>query len=207
VDFLEGKGQSQIVKQQIKDMSLADQHSPWGKLASAFRANNSRVINQMPVEASKRLQAKGRIQHADPIGEMIHISAFERLFKPIKIETSGADYKPDNLVAAIPFIAASYWHKAHNLDSPWKPPLIDTIFSWKRIYMVDWDGNPFDPENPDHCRRVFDVLPAPDKIGVYEMPPEMKNFVIPRKATAAAAVVPFPPIDPPLLPPDVRSAG
>jgi len=51
------------------------------------------------------------------------------------------------------------------------------------------------------------VIPAPDKIGLTEMPPEMKNFIIPKKAGPAAPVVPFAPPGPPLPPSDLRSAG
>jgi len=52
------------------------------------------VINQLPIEAGKDLQAKGRIQHADPIGEMVHISAFARLLKEIKVENAAKVYRP-----------------------------------------------------------------------------------------------------------------
>jgi uncharacterized protein (DUF2235 family) len=184
-EFFEGPNDERI-KDGVRQLAEADQHSPWG-WARKLRRNNARVINQLPIEAEKKLQAKGRIQHADPIGEMIHISALERLFKKIKVEGSPEDYRPRNLVAAIPFIAASYWRTAHNLDTPWKPPLIGPIFSWKRIYVVDWDGMPLDAGNATHARRVFDMIPAPDTLGVKAMPPEMKNFLIPQRAVAVSA--------------------
>jgi uncharacterized protein (DUF2235 family) len=191
VSFFEG-GTYDDVKQVIRDQVSADQHSPWA-LARLVRPNNSRVINQLPIEASKKLQAKGRIQHADPIGEMIHVSAFERL--------KSAAYRPGNLLAAIPFIAASYWRTSHNLDTAWKPPLIGAIFSWQRIYVVDWEGVPLDPANADHARRVFEIIPTPEQIGVTAMPPEMENFLIPQKTatavTAPAASVSALPVKPP----------
>jgi hypothetical protein len=122
---------------------------------------------------------------------MIHVSAFERLSK-------STAYRPGNLLAAIPFIAASYWRTSHNLDTAWKPPLIGAIFSWQRIYVVDWDGVPLDPANADHARRVFEIIPTPEQIGVIAMPPEMENFLIPQRAvTGPAASVSTLPVKPP----------
>ena len=147
------------------------------------------MINQLPIGSEKHLQAKGRIQHADPIGEMVHVSAFERLLQQIKVERKSAVYRPPNLLAAIPFIAASYLRKSHAIATPWEP-FVGPIFSWQRIYLVDWDGRPLDPANADDARRVFEILPAPDKIGVTAMPAEMSDFLIPQKTPAAASTMP-----------------
>jgi hypothetical protein len=144
---------------------------------SWLRPKNQRVINQVPVARAGKLSVKGRIQHADPIREMIHISAFERLKKPIRIETKAAEYWPANLLAAIPFVAASYLRRQRDVATPWAD-VVKRIFTWQRIYVVDWDGMPLDPDKADDAKRVFDVIPKPQDIGVTTMPPEMENFVL-----------------------------
>ena len=188
-DFFEGATEDTIQKR-ICDVAIGDQHSPWG-WARRFRRNNARVMNQLPHEPSKNLQAKGRIQHADPIGEMIHISAFERLHKSIKVETTTEVYGPCNLVAAIPFVAASYQRKSNSFATPWKSPLVEPIFEWSRIYVVGWDGMPYDPANPAHAETVLNtILPRPDEIGLTKMPAAMKPFCLPARVGPPAAAAP-----------------
>ena len=138
------------------------------------------ISNQVPVTTAGKLQTEGRVQHADPIGEMIHISAFERRNKSVKSEKDDIVYRPDNLLAAIPFIAASYLSKAHPVDTPWAN-IVKPIFSWQRIRVVDWDGTPLAPGDPRHISRVFEVIPSPADIGVTRMPREMNNFILPEK--------------------------
>ena len=164
----------------VQKQTMATQHWPWG-WADKVRANNNRVVNQLPVQAKKGIQAKGRIPHADPIGEMIHIAAFERLFKEVKVEHSTVTYQPPNLLAAIPFVAATYL-RDHPIDTPWAS-LVAPIFAWNRIYVVGWDGIPLDPLKEDHARRVFALLPDPETLGVTEMPPAMKAALIPARST------------------------
>src|SRR5207244_12166822 len=67
LDFLEGEQSSEVVKQNIRDMFAADQHSPW-EVVSVFRSKNSRVINQLPVEPSQTLQSRARIPQTGPSG-------------------------------------------------------------------------------------------------------------------------------------------
>ncbi len=167
----------------IRKMALADQHGPWA-WAKLFRGNNARVVNQLPLSAAKGLQAKGRIPHADPIGEMIHISAFDRLFKPVKTGKRSGKYAPRNLYAAIPFIAATYRGR-RELATPWAA-FTDQIFSWKHVFVVDWDGRPLDPRIDADVARVFALLPEPKQVGVDAMPAEMKSFIVPRRTPVAA---------------------
>ncbi len=205
-DFFE-KG---VIRDEVKALCTADQHSPWG-WADRVRPRNARVINQLPIEAAKDLQAKGRIQHADPIGEMIHISAFARLLKKIKVEGSSRVYRPRNLLAAIPFVAATYYRKRYQIDTPWKDFVV-SIFSWQHIRVIDWDGMPLDPADPKQAARVLtDILPKPADIGVTEMPPEMEAFKIPPAPTpdlstpepqAPVTLPPPPPVHAPSAAPD-----
>jgi hypothetical protein len=201
-DFFE-KG---VIRDEMKALCLADQHSPWG-WADSIRSRNARVINQLPIEAGKDLQAKGRIQHADPIGEMVHISAFERLLKEIRVENAAKVYRPHNLVDTIPFIAATYYRKRYQIDTPWKD-FVASIFSWQHIRVVDWDGTPLDPADRDHAQRVLkDILPEPADIGVTEMPPEMEAFKItPAPSPDLSAPEPMAPVSAP-SPPAAPSAA
>lgn len=169
--------EGKIIKDSIRRQVTADQHKSW-ELVSLLRKNNVRVINQVPVTTAAKLQTEGRIQHADPIGEMIHISAFERRNKTVKSEKDDIVYQPDNLLAAIPFIAASYLSKAHPIDTPWVH-IVKPIFAWQRIRVVDWDGTPLAPGDPKHISRVFEMIPTPADIGITKMPREMDNFVLP----------------------------
>jgi hypothetical protein len=171
----EGRFFKNIIRQQVS----ADQHKPW-ELVSLLRKNNVRVINQVAVTNVAKLQTEGRIQHADPIGEMIHISAFERRSKTVKSEKDRIVYRPDNLLAAIPFVAASYLSRAHPVDTPWAT-IVKPIFSWQRIRVVDWDGTPLAPSDPKHISRVFALIPAPAEIGIAAMPREMNNFILPER--------------------------
>jgi hypothetical protein len=174
-DFFEDAGAS-VIRQDIRNASTADQHAPW-EIVSLLRPKNLRVINQVPVARAGKLTVKGRIQHADPIREMIHVSAFERLRQTIKIDTKTAKYNPANLLAAIPFVAASYLRRQNDVPTPWAD-VVKRIFTWQRIYVVDWDGTPLDPGSADDARRVFKIIPNPRDIGVTTMPLEMKNFVL-----------------------------
>jgi hypothetical protein len=175
-DFFEAE-RATAIKTRIAEQVAADQHKPW-ELVSLLRPNNLRVINQVPVMNAGRLAAKGRIQHADPIGEMIHIAAFTRLMQQIRIERETTRYSPHNLLAAIPFVAASYIRRGQTHDPEWEK-IVAPIFSWQRIFVVDWDGTPLSRENPAHVRRAFELLPKPAAIDVHAMPDEMKKFVLP----------------------------
>jgi hypothetical protein len=166
-----------VVKERVRQQIVAQQHKPW-ELVSIFRRDNLRVINQVPVSNAGKLKTQGRIQHADPIGEMIHVSAFERLSKQIHRERKNVRYWPANLTAAIPFVAASYVKTGKAGETPW--PFLQPVFSWQRIYVVDWDGIPLSRENPDHVRRVFDVIPRPEAMNISAMPSEMLKYVFQR---------------------------
>jgi len=166
-----------VIKDRIRRQFIADQHKPW-ELVSLLRPDNVRVINQVPVASAGSRETQGRIQHADPIGEMIHVSAFERLLKEIKVERKSAAYRPDNLVAAIPFVAASYLRRDKPADTPWAD-IVKPIFSWQRIFVVDWDGTPLGRDKEDEVRRAFEIIPRPDALGVTVMPQEMRKFVLP----------------------------
>ncbi len=174
-DFFDPGGSGLLVKERIRQQITAPQHKPW-EVVSVFRQDNVRVINQLPVLSVGRLQTEGRIQHADPIGEMIHVSAFERLKKQVEREGKEITYWPANLLAAIPFVAASYLKAGNEANTPW--PFLKQIFSWQRIYVVDWDGFPLSREKPEHVRRAFEIIPPPEMLKMTAMPPEMRKYLL-----------------------------
>jgi uncharacterized protein (DUF2235 family) len=172
------------VLERISKLVDADQHKPWEVVSSALgRPDNHRIINQVPLASAGQHAVPGRVPHADPIGEMIHVSALERLNREIKIEKKTTAYSPTNLVGAIPFIAASYLGHDASIDADWAK-IVGPIFSWRHILVVNWDGTPLLPTEPDHVREVSKLLPKPAAIRVSAMPAEMRQFLLPAPAAA-----------------------
>jgi type VI secretion system (T6SS) phospholipase Tle1-like effector len=183
-----------VVQDAIKSLSSSIQHKPWALVRGPL-PDACRIINQLPLPKLSSIEAVGRVPHSDPIGEMIHVSALERMRsdKPITIDKgralglvdtalralhlSDSRYAPRNLTGVIPYIAATYLQK-HGVDTQWKN-FVDAIFSWKEILVVDWDGRPLDPALEPDVQRVFKLLPTPEAVHVREMPPEMKLILMP----------------------------
>lgn len=185
-----------VIREEIKSVSYYVQHKPWALLKTITK-NASRTINQLPVRKKRSMEAVGLVPHSDPIGEMIHVSALERMKsdKPNMVDKgrllglldkglralhlSSSRYAPPNLIEAIPFVAATYvgTHAAAT-DTPWKQ-FVARIFSWKEIRIVDWDGRPLDPEIKEDVVRAFELLPTPDALQIREMPAEMKLLLRP----------------------------
>jgi Uncharacterized alpha/beta hydrolase domain (DUF2235) len=184
------------VKDTIKEIVKSDQHKPW-PIASAVRADSRRVINQIALAKSDDYQASGRVPHADPIGEMVHVAAFERLNKVAKVDkgwlmskVSATDiaYQPPNVIGVIPYIAATYLkdpvHR-QQAQTAWKE-IVAPIFSWLEIKVVDWNGFPLDPTTPEGVARAFQILPEPGAIGCSRMPDAMRYVLRERHAVSAA---------------------
>jgi uncharacterized protein (DUF2235 family) len=176
----------------VKQLSVSKKHRPWA-LARFVRPDASRVINQITPQRLKKIEAKGMVPHADPIGEMIHVSALHRISSD-KSMSSGLSslqrlatrlhlfdprYRPRNLTGVIPYIAATYLdrhfsdQKKNPIETPWKKAVVQ-IFPWKHIRIVDWNGEPLDPSVDADVARAFQLLPGPEAIGVREVPREMK---------------------------------
>ena len=127
--------------------ALADQHEP---RRGAFLLDNFafRSIANLPSHGL----AKGEAnvcwdRHADPIGEMVHISALERLGKIVNIEGRSIRYAPNNLLRVVKPIRETYANcqRATALEPD--------------IRVVDWSGRELLPEvNADQSvvHRVLD---------------------------------------------------
>jgi hypothetical protein len=172
------------------------QHEPWAKLYTVYR-RNYRVINQLPLPNVPPEEASGRVPFTDPINEWVHISALKRL-KEAKVVTdrgkvlnavrSAGPYRPYNLLGAIPYLAASYIRKATSRN-PWHDLDIAPLVTWKESRLVDWDGEIFDPNDPEDIAAVFGLLPSPDEIGVKKRPTEMEYILDPRHWTPPVAIL------------------
>jgi len=80
-----------------------------------------------------------------PTGEMVHISALERLGKQVDIDGQTQAYEPKNLRAVIPHIQATY------SGSKTCSGTID-------IAVVDWSGEVLEPAEQAARERVLDAL-------------------------------------------------
>jgi hypothetical protein len=81
-----------------------------------------------------------------PTGEMVHISALERLGNRVAVDGKPQIYKPKNLLAVIPYIRATYTGRTKSDEA------ID-------VPVVDWSGNVLEPEHHHARKKVLDVLP------------------------------------------------
>jgi hypothetical protein len=81
-------------------------------------------------------------RHADPIGEMVHVCALDRIGAKVKISDKSAAYAPINLLQVLQTIEATYRLK-HDRQTE-----LD-------ILVVDWTGNIL---NPKHSHEQSIVL-------------------------------------------------
>lgn len=86
-----------------------------------------------------------RDRHADPIGEMIHISALARLGAQVKIDGGTESYSPTNLLQVLNIIEETYSPERYKLAGP-------------DIHVVDWEGRDLDPTLPDDQSTVRKII-------------------------------------------------
>ncbi len=86
-------------------------------------------------------------RHADPIAEMVHVSALERIGLRVEIDAGSGVvmktlYGPKNLMDVLHIIKDTYQ---------------DASFA-HGIRVVKWDGAEFDPIEPDDCKSVLSIV-------------------------------------------------
>jgi hypothetical protein len=86
-----------------------------------------------------------RDRHADPIGEMIHISALEGAGQQVQVGSRRDRYAPANLVQVLQVVEETYSGAEVRLDGP-------------DIHVVDWSGREFDPALPHDQQTVRKVI-------------------------------------------------
>ena len=174
------------VRGEIKALAKKSfQHVPGKLWRMAFWRDPRRIINQIRLEDTRGIKEEGRVSFADPIGEMVHVSAFDRLSGYLKGGTrlrwwlrrfhkKVKYYYSTNLLVVIPYLVATYL-QYHKDQTPWSDcEFIGSIFSWRAVRLVDWDGQPLDPQKPEDVVRAFEILPKPDDIAIAKMPGEMQ---------------------------------
>lgn len=177
-DLLDGNGEIRREIREHRDWAL---HKPWAPLYVFYPANH-RVINQLSPNA-KAVSASGRVAFADPMCEMVHVSALERLNKEVVIDKGHImnaltwllgkpRYRPLTLTRIVPYLAATYL-RDRNIDTPWRG-IVEQIVAWKEPRIVDWNGKPLDPDLDEDAVRALALLPAPEEVGETKMPEEMK---------------------------------
>lgn len=142
-------------------------HRPWPRITRHRRA--ARCINQIPPLAEKGTRAVGTMPHAEPIDEAVHIGALELLHRSQGVVFEGegrpVPYRPRNLVAALPAIAATYGAASPAIRGRWEPfarTLPDGAVSEPELCVVDWNGEriPRSKSEGDPCGlAVLRLLP------------------------------------------------
>src|ERR1700730_9631922 len=87
-----------------------------------------------------------RDRHADPVAELIHISALERLGVKVQTNNRKQRYRPKNLLQVLGVIEATYGGGA---KSSTRGP---------EIRVISWTGDEFDPKNPSDQKLVQEII-------------------------------------------------
>ena len=89
-------------------------------------------------------------RHADPVAEMVHVSALERLGASVQFDNRTARYRPKNLLHALDAIKTTY--------AAVRPPE-----AGPDILVADWSGEVLDRGNPQHKERARAIIAAADE--------------------------------------------
>ncbi|TPN00434.1 DUF2235 domain-containing protein [Mesorhizobium sp. B2-3-3] len=125
--------------------SFAPHHNsrslPFRFMPSALRViNNSSALRGRAFET---IVCQDR--NADPIGEMVHVSALNRLGARIYNGEVMSEYYPANLIASLKAIEATYG-------------LSQKTSGRYDLLVVDWSGVPMDPKNPRDVSKIRILL-------------------------------------------------
>jgi hypothetical protein len=104
-----------------------------------------RSIGNYPVPVARRELCVSFDRRAMPTGEMVHISALERLGKQVPVDGSTQAYEPKNLRAVIPQIRATYSGRK-------------TCNGSADIAVVDWSGEVLEPAEQAARDKVLGAL-------------------------------------------------
>jgi hypothetical protein len=104
-----------------------------------------RSIGNYPVPVARKELCVSFDRRAMPTGEMVHISALERLGKQVPVDGRARAYEPKNLRAVIPHIQATYSGRK-------------TCRGATEIAVVDWSGEVLEPAEQAARDKVLDTL-------------------------------------------------
>jgi hypothetical protein len=122
----------------------AQQHEPRHRMYR-LKPFAWRSIGNYPVPVTRHELCVSHDRRATPTGEMVHISALERLGNKVPVEGKDQSYEPKNLLAVLKRVSNTY--SGANLSS-------ETI----QIPVVDWSGKVLEPGEHGARKRVLDVL-------------------------------------------------
>ena len=123
---------------------VAQQHEPRNRIYGLKRFALRSIANY-PVPVSRGQRCVSFDRHATPTGEAVHISALERLGKVVRVEGKARIYEPQNLLAVLRHIRATYSCEERS------PGAID-------IPVVDWSGEILEPREQVAQNKVREVL-------------------------------------------------
>ena len=89
-------------------------------------------------------------RHADPVAEMVHVSALERLGANVQCDNRTTRYRPKNLLHALGAIKTTYAAERPKEAGP-------------DILLVDWSGDVLDCGNPQHQARAQTIVAAAEE--------------------------------------------
>ncbi|WP_051335367.1 DUF2235 domain-containing protein [Methylocapsa acidiphila] len=140
--------------------ATADQHNS-RSLTYCVRPFVHRSINNYAGQATfwmrhipywSRDNFVGHDRHAEPLGEMVHISALERYGEPVPVSGRQNSYAPQSLKVTLPYIGATYAVPGSPLRQP------------RDVRVVDWDGESLDPTHDDGRSKVAALLLGRERI-------------------------------------------
>ena len=151
-----------------KDWSLAALHDSRRSIYGAWPFALRSIANSRTGASRWRYQREvSRDRHALPIGEMVHISAIERLLAAESGVNAGYEYKAQNLAKVIEFIRKTYEPKRGQegeAASGLKAGLNHRTFE---LSVADWDGTKITNEchRAEQLRLLFDRHNQQDRSG------------------------------------------
>lgn len=105
----------------------------WPRAYRTIANNCGKNSASKPAPLGWREEWVGEDRHAEPIGEMVHVSALQRYGKKVDIVGAGLgrEYRPPGLRATLALIKATY------LGRFYKPSAVSPS-----VLVVDWNGEP-----------------------------------------------------------------
>jgi hypothetical protein len=131
----------------VEAAALAPQHEPRASLYRLQRRARRSIAN-VSVPVGWWEVNLGRERHAMPAGEMVHVSALERLGREVRVESRTVVYAPLSLLAVLDSITTTYGADPAGVrvECP--------------VSVVDWSGEPLDPSKTEDREAALRWLDA-----------------------------------------------
>lgn len=136
-------------------LAFAPQHEPRKSFYCLMPFALRSIANCDPKPRRWRYErGVSRDRNVEPIGEMVHIAAIERLGQPVMTDRRKSIYRPTNLLAVLPLIFDTYSMESNNrrVGTP--------------ILIVDWSGKVLRPESAERSRVQTIIAEAQKRLGL-----------------------------------------